>query len=126
MKKLLPLSLFLWMLAGSVWAQTTTCTSTITTFPYFEGFEGTTHGWTTNGANNSWVVGTPAKSIIAGAAGGTKAWVTNVSTNYNNSEDSYVYSPCFNFTGQLLPVVEMKIWWNSEASWDGTVLQSSI
>ena len=125
MKKLLPLSLFLWMLVGTTWAQST-CTSTITTFPYFEGFEGTTHGWTSTGTNSSWVIATPAKSIITGAGGGTKSWVTNATGNYNNSEDSYVYSPCFNFTGMTSPVVEMKIWWNSEGGWDGTVLQSSI
>jgi hypothetical protein len=124
MKKLLPLSLFLWMLTGFAWGQS--CTTTITSFPYFEGFEGTTHNWTTSGSNNSWALGTPAKSVISGAAGGTKAWTTNLTGNYNNDEDSYVNSPCFNLTGLLLPVVEMKIWWNSESGWDGTVLQSSI
>ncbi|MFC5270636.1 T9SS type A sorting domain-containing protein [Adhaeribacter terreus] len=124
MKKLLPLSLFLWMLVGTAWGQA--CTTTITTFPYFEGFEGTNHNWTTSGANSSWALGTPAKAIITGAGGGTKAWATNLTGNYNNAEDSYVISPCFNLSGLLLPVVEMKIWWNSEASWDGTVLQSSI
>ncbi|MBK0404382.1 T9SS type A sorting domain-containing protein [Adhaeribacter sp. BT258] len=123
MKRLLPLSLFLWMLTGVAWGQT--CTTTITTFPYFENFEGANHGWTTGGSNNSWALGTPAKSAITGAASGTKAWTTNPTGNYNNDEDSYVLSPCLNMSTMIAPIVQMKIWWDSENGWDGTVLQAS-
>ena len=54
------------------------------------------------------------------------AWVTKPAGNYNASEQSYVESPCFNMSTLIQPVVEMKIWWNSEFSCDGAVLQSSI
>jgi hypothetical protein len=98
----------------------------VTAFPYFQNFEAGNGGWTASGTNSSWALGTPAKTIINSAASGTKAWVTNLTGQYNASENSLVLGPCFNFSSLSAPVFEAKIWWNSEASWDGAVLQSSI
>ncbi|MFC5271458.1 T9SS type A sorting domain-containing protein [Adhaeribacter terreus] len=124
MKKLIPISLFMWILVGQAWAQT--CTTTISTFPYFQNFDSGAGSWTAGGSNSSWALGVPSKSGISAAASIPNAWVTNLSGNYNNSEDSYVMSPCFNFTSLVQPIFQAKIFWNSEFSWDGTVLQSSI
>jgi hypothetical protein len=77
----------------------------ISTFPYLEGFESGTGSWYSKGQNNSWQWGTPAKTIINKAANGTKAWVTNLTGNYNTNEISYLYSPCFNLTGLTQPVL---------------------
>ncbi|MFC5271462.1 T9SS type A sorting domain-containing protein [Adhaeribacter terreus] len=115
------------MMAMGSLAQAQTCTTTINTFPYSQNFENGAGGWTSGGTNSSWALGTPAGTVIQGASSGTQAWITNPTGNYNNSENSFVLSPCFNFsalTGD--PDFEMKIWWNSEFSWDGAVLQSSI
>src|SRR6186713_2769954 len=125
MKKLLTLSLLCLGIFGGARAQT--CSTTISTYPYVENFDGATApGWTSGGTNSSWALGTPAKSVINSAASGTKSWVTGLSGQYNLSENSYVESPCFNMSTLVQPVVELKIWWNSEFSWDGAVLQSSI
>lgn len=35
-------------------------------------------------------------------------------------------SPVFDLTSLAAPSIEMSVWWNSEFSWDGMVLQSSI
>jgi hypothetical protein len=77
----------------------------ISTFPYLEGFESGTSNWYSKGQNNSWQWGTPAKTIINKAANGTKAWVTNLTGNYNTNEISYLYSPCFNISGLTQPVL---------------------
>jgi len=77
----------------------------IGTFPYLEGFESGTTNWYSKGQNNSWQWGTPAKTIINKAANGTRAWVTNLTGNYNTNEVSYLYSPCFNLTGLTQPVL---------------------
>ena len=77
----------------------------ISTFPYLEGFETGTANWYSKGQNNSWQWGTPAKTIINKAANGTKAWVTNLTGNYNTNEISYLYSPCFNVSGLTQPVL---------------------
>jgi len=77
---------------------------TITTFPYLEGFEGSNGNWYTGGVNSSWQWGTPGKTVINKAANGVKCWVTSLSGNYNDNEQSYLYSPCFDLTGLAQPV----------------------
>jgi hypothetical protein len=125
MKKILPLSLLFFGLIGGARAQT--CSTTISTFPYFENFDGAgPTGWVSGGTNPSWALGTPAKAIINSAASGTKSWITGLTGTYNLSEQSFVESPCFNMSTLALPVVELKVWWNCENSYDGAVLQSSI
>ncbi len=101
---------------------------TITSYPYFEDFENGTGGWQSGGSGSSWAFGTPAKATIIGASSGTGAFVTGGlgTGTYNASESSEVTSPCFDFTsveGNLWVVLD--VWWNSEFSWDGTVLQYS-
>ncbi len=118
--------LLLGLLAGGTLAQAqTTCTTTVSTFPYLQNFETGAGGWVAGGANSSWALGTPAKTIINSAASGTNAWITGLTGTYNASEQSFVEGPCFNLTTLVAPIFEMKIWWNSEFSWDGAVLQSS-
>ena len=112
---------------------------TISTFPYVQDFESGDGGWTKEspvGAISSWGFGTPAKPVIQGAASGVNAWATALTLSYVNSqglagiyepnEDGWVISPCFDFSNLTLPKVEMAVWWSSEFSWDGAVLQSSI
>jgi hypothetical protein len=78
----------------------------ITSYPYLEGFEAANNGnWYAGGINSSWQCGTPAGAIINKAANGNKAWVTNLTGNYNNNELSYLYSPCFDLSGLTQPVL---------------------
>ncbi|HVU55604.1 MAG TPA: S8 family serine peptidase [Puia sp.] len=74
-------------------------------FPYLEGFENSNGYWYTNGVNDSWQWGTPAKTIIDKAANGTKCWVTNLTGNYHDNELSYLYSPCFDLSSLANPVL---------------------
>ena len=107
------------------------------TFPYNEDFESGQGGWAIVGSpSSSWGFGTPAKATIQGAASGVNAWATAIDSTflnnfgtpgqYNSSENSSVISPCFDFTTLDTPVVRMSVWWNSEFSWDGAVLQSTV
>jgi hypothetical protein len=77
----------------------------ISAYPYLEGFENDDGYWFSGGRNDSWQWGEPAKTIINKAANGKKAWVTNLTGNYNNNELSYLYSPCFDLTGLNQPVL---------------------
>jgi hypothetical protein len=100
----------------------------VSTYPYKETFEAGTGGWVSGGtAGNDWAHGTPAKTTIVGAASGTKAWVTGgLGTNsYQDNANNWVESPCFDLTTLSSPWVTAKIWWNSEFSWDGAVLEAS-
>ncbi|MBL4707312.1 MAG: hypothetical protein JKY48_02580 [Flavobacteriales bacterium] len=98
----------------------------ITSYPYNQGFEMGNGGWISDGTNNTWDMGTPTGSVINSAANGVNAYVTNLTGNYNNNEESYVLGPCFDFTTLNAPQFKMNVWWNSENSWDGAVLQMSI
>ncbi|MCS3797222.1 S8 family serine peptidase [Niastella sp. OAS944] len=78
----------------------------ITSFPYLEGFESADpRGWYATGTNNSWLCGAPSGIVINKAANGSKAWVTNLSGNYNNNESSYLYSPRFDLSTLAQPVL---------------------
>lgn len=100
----------------------------INTFPYLETFENGPGGWeANNGANGTWELSTPAGAVINSAASGVNSWVTNATGNYNVNDNSNVEGPCFDFT--TLPSgswVAMKVWWESENSWDGANLQYSL
>ncbi|MEQ8909883.1 MAG: T9SS type A sorting domain-containing protein [Vicingaceae bacterium] len=100
--------------------------NSITTFPYFQDFESGPGNWTTGGTNSSWAHGAPAGTAISSAYSGNNAWVTNLTGDYNNDEESFIIGPCFDFTNVALPQFKARIWIESENSWDGTVLQSSI
>jgi hypothetical protein len=99
------------------------------TFPYTENFEGAATGWLTYtpGGPNDWVLGTPAKTQIAGAKSGTTAWVTKVTGTYSDNQESYVQSPIFNlsaFTGFLK--VSFYSNFKTEDDFDGGDLEISL
>ncbi len=71
---------------------------------YDASFDTGPDGWATGGSNVSWQHGTPMPSTsvrtITSCAGGSGAcWVTNLTGDYNKSEESYLYSPCFDMSG---------------------------
>ncbi|UCG28606.1 MAG: immunoglobulin domain-containing protein, partial [Bacteroidales bacterium] len=94
--------------------------------PYFQDFESNDGGWTQGGTNSSWQYGTPSgDATINNAASGSNVWMTNLSGNHNAGEASFVYSPVFDLSGLSSPAIEMKVWWDSEGTYDGTCMQYS-
>ena len=115
------LSIALALMVSTVYGQK------IATFPYFEDFENGQGGWQSSGSLSSWAFGNPNKPVINSASSGTKAWVTGGlgSGDYNSNENSQVRSPEFDFTNMQQPVVQLRVWWNAEFSWDGACWQAS-
>ncbi len=103
------------------------CATPINIFPYTEGFEATNGGWATGGSGTSWAWGAPAKTIITGAATGTKCWITGGLTPgaYTNNEASWLQSPCFDFSGLQYPYISFAVFWETERRFDGANLQYS-
>jgi gliding motility-associated-like protein len=101
----------------------------INVFPAVEDFE-TGPVWTSNQfyAANDWAWGTPAHPVISGAGSGTKSWCLGGLSGafYQFNEQSWVQSPCYDFTNLKYPHIWLKIFWESEWKFDGTKLQSSI
>ncbi len=95
--------------------------------PYSTDFESGPGGWTVYGTT-TFALGTPAATIINSAYSGTNAWVTNLTGLYNDNENGGVVGPSIDLSAYTTtdPWVFIRVWWNSEFSWDGTVLQSSI
>lgn len=81
----------------------------IVTFPYTEDFEANDGYWYTDGIKSSWAYGTPAAPKIRAAASGQKAWVTNLTGNYNDDELSYLYSPCLDLSSLKNPKFSVKL-----------------
>lgn len=91
----------------------------LSTFPYLEDFESDDGDWVTYGKNTSWAWGTPSGTIINRAAEGNNAWTTNPNGNYNNSELSYLASPCFNLSSMSNPVFAFALNLDIEDANDG-------
>jgi gliding motility-associated-like protein len=103
------------------------CGTIISAFPYHEDFETSDGGWISGGTYNDWIWGTPSKPVISNAGSGSKCWITGglVTSFYNYSERSFVQSPCFDFSALTNPHIILKIFWETENTYDGSNLQYS-
>ncbi|RYY98244.1 MAG: PKD domain-containing protein [Chitinophagaceae bacterium] len=104
------------------------CTRTVSSFPYEENFEINDGDWITGGNQSDWVWGTPGKRVIGNAASGTKCWITGGLANavYNSDENSYLMSPCFDFSGLAQPYLNFRLFWETERKYDGASLEYSV
>jgi parallel beta-helix repeat protein len=98
----------------------------VVTYPYFEDFESGSGGWIAEGTASTWALGKPNGPVINQAIKGDNAWVTNLTGLYNNSENSFVGGPCFDFSTLLNPQIALDIWWDAENSYDGAAILYSI
>lgn len=91
--------------------------------PYIEDFEEGPGGWysqTVSGTANSWAWGEPLGTFIPEANSGVNAWVTNLNGDYDNNEDNFIISPCFDFTDfDLDPVLSFAHIFTTENCCDG-------
>ncbi|MCF8294560.1 MAG: right-handed parallel beta-helix repeat-containing protein [Bacteroidales bacterium] len=103
-----------------------TSSAQITTYPYFENFDGAST-WTSGGTGSTWALGVPAMTTINSAYSAPNVWATNLTGNYANSELSWIQSPEFSFVGLTAPVVEFKMWYVTQNVYtDGASLQYSL
>ena len=95
--------------------------------PYLESFETTPSDWTSGGRNSTWDLGFPSGNVISFAQNGNNAWVTNLFGIYNHNEESFLTSPCFDFSAALGdPNVSFYIYRYTDTRDDSLVLQTSI
>lgn len=122
-KPVITLLLFL-AFAAKLHAQ---CSTTINTYPFTEDFESSDGGWVPGGVSSDWAWGTPSKAVISAAASGSKCWITGGLNNsaYNNGENSYLVSPCFDFSTLVHPKLTLSVFWETEKRFDGANLQYS-
>lgn len=102
---------------------------TISSLPYVEDFESDFSGWTVgeDSENPSWEAGFPTGAVIDRAGDGLKAWATNLNGISNASEQSYLVSPCMDFSAIAIdPLIAFQAWISTEADRDQLWLESSI
>lgn len=88
-------------------------------FPYLEDFENGNAAFVSGGGNSSWEFGNPNNTFISGAASGDSAWVTNLTGAYNNSETSWVESPCYDMSSYTVdPSLRFSFIMNGESCCD--------
>jgi len=85
---------------------------TIRQFPYVDNFEAASL-WHTGGINSSWQRATPAATVLNSSFNGSNSWVTNATGLVNSEEQSWLESPCFDFSGLVVPQLSFAIWYNS-------------
>ena len=90
----------------------------ISSYPYLQNFDTSDGNFYTRGINSSWQWGVPANLVINKAASGAKAWVTNLTGNYNDNETSYLYSPCFDIHTLVQPVLSFSHILTTEPDYD--------
>lgn len=128
--KLAPFGIIIFLiLAASVipFIATAQCTTTVNSYPYTEDFETSNGNWVTGGTASDWAWGVPAKPVINAAAHGIKCWLTGGlnKSGYNDGENAWLKSPCFNFSGLLHPYISFNVFWETEGKYDGANLQYS-
>jgi hypothetical protein len=93
------------------------------TLPYKTGFEEDTSFWVSGGLNSSWQRAWPQGSYITYPVEGLKSWKTSNGQGYNQYENSFVESACFNFTDNEKPIIDFEANYYSKSQYDGTILQ---
>jgi len=94
---------------------------------YSENFTSGTGGWavTSSGSGTGvWVQGSNS-SHTAGASG-NYIYSQKYSSNYNNNTSITATSPAINLTGYNTITLDLRIWYNTESSYDGMKIEYSL
>ena len=95
---------------------------------YFETFEDGENGWYPENDEEtslySWEFGLPSGNDISAPDGGSYVWYTNIE-DITQIEQSWVTSPCFDFSGLQRPMIKLNIARDMETNRNGVVIQST-
>jgi gliding motility-associated-like protein len=126
-KKFLLLILIASAFFGRAMAQ---CVTTpINAYPFTQDFESGPGGWTSGGIASDWIWESPQRSVISSAGQGTKSWFIGGSptgSSYTGAQNSWLQSPCFDFTTLTNPQVSFMVFWETERQYDGATFQYSL
>ena len=101
------------------------------TTPYLQDFQVSPGEWFQENGDPS--IAVPVDSIWEwGIASGQRittsqesnfAWVTNLDGTYNQGDNAWVYSPCFDISTLRRPMVALDIWRDTREGVDGAIMQ---
>ena len=94
---------------------------------YQSNFESDDGGLTLVGTNTSMEWGEPRGALISTAASGSRAWVTNLTGDYNGREDSILRLPCYDLTSAARdPQISLARAFDTESCCDRAYVEVSI
>lgn len=94
--------------------------------PYFTDFENGVQAWVSTGGNGQWQLGSPGGSVINSSYSGSNAWMTQLSSNYQNNSNDFLYTPLFDFSQSFDAELRFWHWFSSENSFDGGRVDISV
>lgn len=92
---------------------------------YYEDFEEGSNGWVSYAEaleTNTWKLDKPDGDVINKAFSGETAWYTDLSS-IAEPENSWITSPCFDFSELKRPMLKLQIWPHTNEKRDGAVIQ---
>ena len=101
----------------------------VAAYPYLEKFETSNGNYFSADAYSTWAWGEVtinSKPILSRAANGKKAWFTALSGGYKQNEFSYLYSPCFNLSSLINPVLSFAHISQQQDNFDNHTIEYTI
>lgn len=98
----------------------------VSNFPYDESFEASSGNWYAESRDSShpllweWGIDSTAQGIASDR--NNHLWSTQLNATYSESEDAWVYSPCFDIDSLSRPMVKLNYWAHTRPA-DGAVLE---
>lgn len=95
---------------------------------YLQDFENGNGGWMSGALTgiDDWALGTPAKPTINTAHSGTNAYVTGLTQNYSSNANSYVQSPCLDFSSMTNPYLSVWLYLRTENNNDAMIMEVMV
>lgn len=89
--------------------------------PFFTNFESNNGNFIDSAATpgTQWQWGVPGGAVLNSAYSPTKAWGTNLNSQYSSNANCYLISPVFDFTGVSNAVLKFYRAYKTENGWDG-------
>lgn len=108
-----------------------TLTMTYTSLPllnvtWADPFDGTPLIWAHEGSDGLWQRGIPAGTVLNTASSPPNVWGTQLTGQYNNFGEEYLYSPFFNFRNVQNATLEFRHWFVTHDLQDGLQVQVSV
>jgi len=98
----------------------------ISSYPYLEDFNASDGGWILHPSSINATFQWGTFTDMGGPAGYGNCWATNLTGNYNNNENDYLYTTIFDMSSLTSPVIEFDLKMVTESCCDWLALEYSI
>ena len=98
----------------------------VTAYPYFENFNTSDGGWILHPSSTNATFQWGTITDMGGPQGNGNCWATNLTGDYNDNENDYLYTPIFDMSSIISPLLEFDLKMITESCCDWLALEYSI